>query len=65
MTYFEAGQKVKFIKSFPDENPDQEYIILEVKEGETDTRVDISPLDLGLELPPTYTVNAKDLAWIK
>jgi len=65
MTYFEAGQKVKFIKPFPDENPDQEYIIIEVKEGAPDTRVDISPLNLGLEIPPIYTVNAKDLAWIK
>ena len=65
MTYFEVGQKVKFLKPFSDENPDQEYIILEVKEGETDTRVDISPLNLSLEFPPIYTLNVKDLALVK
>lgn len=65
MTFFEVGQRVKFLKPFPDENPDQEYLITEVKEGIDDTRVDISPLNLCLEIPPIYTVNAKDLAWIK
>ena len=65
MTYFEAGQKVKFVKPYSDENPDQEYIIVEVKEGIGDTRVDISPLNLDLNYPPIYTVNTKDLAWVK
>ena len=65
MTFFEVGQRVKFLKPFPDENPDQEYLIIEVKEGIEDTRVDISPLNLGFEIPPIYTVNAKDLVLIK
>ena len=65
MTFFEIGQKVKFVNPFPDEDPNQEYIIVAVKEGEDDTRVDISPLNLGLTYPPIYTVNALDLAWIK
>ena len=61
MSAFEVGQKVKFLKPFPDEDPNQEYIVLEVKEGNDDTRIDISPLNLGLEIPPVYTIKSVDL----
>ena len=55
------GQKVKYHTTFPDEDPDQIYLVLEVKPGTEDTRVDISPLNIGLVFPPVYTVKAEDL----
>lgn len=61
MQPFKVGQVVKFLKPFPDEDPEQSYIIKEVKEGYEDTRIDISPLNLGLAFPPVYTVRSKDL----
>jgi hypothetical protein len=59
------GQKVKFLNPFPDEDPNQEYIIIEVKEGLEDTRIDISPLNLRLEIPPIYTVKSDHLVLIE
>lgn len=56
-----TGQKVKFHTPFPDEDPEQKYIVLQVKEGAKDTRVDISPLNFGMEFPPIYTVKSEDL----
>jgi hypothetical protein len=61
MPAFKVGQVVKFLKPFPDENPEQPYIIKEVKEGYEDTRIDISPLNLGLAFPPVYTVRSTEL----
>lgn len=61
MSFFKVGQTVKYQKPFPDEDPEQKYIVLEVKEGKEDTRIDISPLNLGLEIPPVYTVKSEDL----
>ena len=61
MTTFKVGQVVKFEKPFPDEDPKQSYIVLEVKEGNDDTRIDISPLNLGLAFPPVYTVRSIEL----
>jgi hypothetical protein len=61
MISFQVGQVVKFLKPFPDEDPEQPYIVLEVKEGNEDTRIDISPLNLGLAFPPVYTVRSIEL----
>ena len=61
MTPSAVGQKVKYHTPFPDEDPDHIYLVLEVKPGPEDTRIDISPLDIGLEFPPVYTVKAEDL----
>lgn len=61
MPTFKVGQVVKFLKPFPDEDPEQPYIIKEVKEGYEDTRIDISPLNLGLTFPPVYTVRSTEL----
>lgn len=61
MISFKVGQIVKFQKPFPDEDPEQPYIVLEVKEGNEDTRIDISPLNLGFAFPPVYTVRAIEL----
>ena len=61
MITFKVGQIVKFLKPFPDEDPEQPYIIVEVKEGNEDTRIDISPLNMGLAFPPVYTVRSIEL----
>ncbi len=61
MPKFKVGQVVKFLKPFPDEDPEQPFIIKEVKEGYEDTRIDISPLNLGLAFPPVYTVRSNEL----
>lgn len=61
MTTFKVGQVVKFLKPFSDEDPEQPYIIKEVKEGYEDTRIDISPLNLGMAFPPVYTVRSTEL----
>jgi hypothetical protein len=61
MTQFNVGQKVKYHTPFPDEDSDQIYLVLEVKPGPEDTRVDIKPLNIGLEFPPIYTVKSVDL----
>jgi len=65
MTVFKVGQVVKFLKPFPDEDPEQQYIIKEVKEGHEDTRIDISPLNLGLAFPPVYTVRSTELTLVE
>jgi hypothetical protein len=61
MPTFKVGQVVKFEKPFPDEDPEQAYIVKEVKVGNEDTRIDISPLNLGLAFPPVYTVRSTEL----
>lgn len=63
MSLIKVGQTVKFQKPFPDEDPEQKYIVLEIKVGKEDTRIDISPLNLGMEIPPVYTVKSEDLFW--
>lgn len=56
MVTLKVGQKVKFHTPFPDEDPNQHFIVLEVKEGALDTRVDITPVNFPMEFPPVYTV---------
>lgn len=65
MITFKVGQVVKFLKPFPDEDPEQPYIIKEVKEGCEDTRIDISPINLGLAFPPIYTVRSTELILVE
>jgi hypothetical protein len=65
MPTFKVGQVVKFEKPFPDEDPDQPYIIKEIKVGYEDTRIDISPLNLGLAFPPVYTVKSTELIFVE
>jgi len=64
MSAFKVGQVVKFLKPFPDEDPEQPYIVKEVKEGYEDTRIDISPLNIGLAFPPVYTVRSTELTLV-
>jgi hypothetical protein len=65
MLSFKVGQVVKFEKPYPDEDPEQAYIVKEVKVGYEDTRIDISPLNLGLAFPPVYTVRSTELILIE
>jgi hypothetical protein len=61
MQIIRIGQIVKYHNPYPDEDPKQKYIVLEIKESQKDTRVDISPVDFGFEYPPIFTVNINDL----
>lgn len=55
------GQVAKFHTPLPDENPDQLYVVLEIKEDEERPRADIKALNTGLSFPPINTVLLDDL----
>lgn len=55
------GQVVKFHTPLPDENPDQLYVVLEIKEDNQRPRADIKALNTGLSFPPINTVLLDDL----
>ncbi len=55
------GQIVKFHTPLPDENPNQHYVVLELKiDGQRD-RADIRPLGTNLPFPGINTVKLSDL----
>ena len=55
------GQVAKFDTPLPDENPDQLYVVLEIKEYDERPRADIKALNTGLSFPPINTVLLDDL----
>lgn len=55
------GQVAKFHTSLPDENPNQLYVVLEIKEDVERPRADIKALNTGLSFPPINTVLLDDL----
>jgi hypothetical protein len=55
------GQLAKFHTPLPDEDPDQLYVILEIKEDPESIRADIKALNTGLAYPPINTVLLDDL----
>ena len=55
------GQVAKFHTPLPDEDPDQLYVVLEIKEDVEKPRADIKALNTGLSFPPIYTVLLDDL----
>lgn len=55
------GQVAKFHTPLPDENPDQLYVVLEIKEDDERPRADIKALNTGLSFPPINTVSLDDL----
>lgn len=61
MTPSKIGQVVKFHTPLPDENPDQLYVVLEIKEDGERSRADIKPLHTGLSFPPINTVRLNEL----
>lgn len=54
-------QVAKFHTPLPDENPDQLYVVLEMKEDTERPRADIRALNIGLSFPPDNTVLLDDL----
>lgn len=59
------GQIVKFHTPLANEDPDQLYVVLEIKEDGERSRVDIKALNTGLSFPPVNTVLLSDLEVIK
>ena len=59
------GQIVKFHSPLADENPDQQYVVLEINEDGERSRVDIKALNTGLSFPPINTVLLSDLEVIE
>lgn len=55
------GQVTKFHTPLPDENPNQLYVVLEIKEDVERPRADIKALNTGLSFPPINTVLLNDL----
>lgn len=55
------GQVARFHTPLPDEDPDQLYVVLEIKEDVEKPRADIKALNTGLSFPPINTVLLDDL----
>ncbi|REG94308.1 hypothetical protein [Algoriphagus antarcticus] len=58
-----VGQIVKFHTPYPDENPNQLYVLLEIFEYDESLKpkADIKALNTGLSFPPISTVLLEDL----
>lgn len=59
------GQVARFHTPLPDENPDQLYVVLEIKEDDERPRADIKALNTGLSFPPINTVLLDDLVVVE
>jgi hypothetical protein len=61
------GHLVRFHSPFPDEDPDQLYLLLNVTDFEEldKSRADILALGTGLSFPPINTVKLEDLEAVK
>jgi hypothetical protein len=59
------GQVAKFHTPLPDENPEQLYVVLEIKEDVERPRADIKALNTSLSFPPINTVLLDDLEVIE
>ena len=55
------GQVAKFHTPLTDENPNQLYVVLEIKEEVDSSKPDIKALNTGLSFPPINTVLLDDL----
>ena len=55
------SQVAKFHTPLPDENPNQLYVVLEIKEDVERPRADIKALNTGLSFSPINTVLLDDL----
>jgi hypothetical protein len=60
----EAGQIVKYREPFPDEDPNQKYIVSEIHFDVEKPRAAIKPIGTNLTFPPKITalVNELELA---
>ena len=59
------GQVAKFHTPLPDENPDQLYVVLEIKEDVERPRAEIKALNSGISFSPINTVLLDDLEVVK
>ena len=59
------GQIAKFHTPFPDEDPHQLYVVLNVREDAERPRADIKALNTGLSFIPTSLVNLNDLVVVE
>jgi len=59
------GQLAKFHTPNSDEDPNQLYVVLEIKGDDDSARVDIKALNTGLTFPPIYTVLLDDLLMVE
>lgn len=55
------GQIVRFHTPYPDENPDQLYVVLEIHTDVENTKAQIKALNTGLSFPPVNAVLVDDL----
>ena len=60
-----VGQVAKFHTPNEDEDPNQLYVVLEIKGDDDSARVDIKALNTGLSFPPINTVRLSDLEVVK
>lgn len=65
MTPTKQGQIVRFHTPLPDEDPTQQYVVLEIHPDTLTKRTQIRPLNTGLNFPPINTVSADDLEVVK
>jgi hypothetical protein len=56
-----SGQLARFHTPLPNENPDQLYVVLEIKEDVERPRADIKALNTAISLTPINTVLLDDL----
>lgn len=56
-----AGQIVKYHTTFENENPEQQYVVLEIHLKTERPRALIQAINTGLSFPPTSTVMVSDL----
>lgn len=59
------GQIVKFHTPLSDENPDQQYVIIELNADADVPRALVRALGTGLQFPPVNNVKIKDLTVVK
>ena len=60
-----VGQVAKFHTPLPDENPNQLYVLLEIKGDDSSARVDIKALHSGFSFAPINTVRLDDLVVVE
>jgi len=60
-----VGQVAKFHTPNEDEDPNQLYVVLEIKGEDDSARVDIKALNTGLSFPPINTIRLSDLEVVK
>lgn len=61
MKVTKEGQIVKFHSPLSDENPEQVYVVLEIKHDAEISKADIQALNTGLPIVPVNTVLLDDL----